>query len=149
MIMRFHTPLRSAMIIGMLLVLAACGGAPQAANPSSTAELIQVRLKSFAIELSNNTIKAGPVAFEANNTAPDQTHEMLIVKTDQGPDSLPYDAAISRIPEEKIQSLGETGELEGGKDGSLILNLQPGKYLLFCNIATHFKQGMVTSLTVN
>jgi len=149
MIMRLHTPFRSVMIVGMLLVLAACGGAPQAANSVSTAELVQVRLKSFAIELSNNTIKAGSVAFEASNIAPDQIHEMLVVKTDQAPDSLPYDAGESKIPEDKIQSLGEVSELDAGKDGSLILNLQPGKYLLFCNIATHFKSGMVTSLTVN
>jgi uncharacterized cupredoxin-like copper-binding protein len=147
--MRLHTPFRSAMIVGMLLVLAACGGAPQAANPASTAELIQVRLKSFAIEISTNTVKAGPVAFQASNTAPDAIHEMLVVKTDQAPDSLPYDAGESKIPEDKIQSLGEVSELEAGKDGALILNLQPGKYLLFCNIATHFKSGMVTSLTVN
>lgn len=147
--MRLHTPFRSALLIGMLLVLAACGGTPQAANPASTAELIQVRLKSFAIELSNNTVKAGSVAFQASNTAPDAIHEMLVIKTDQSPDSLPYDAGESRIPEDKIQSLGEVSELEAGKDGSLILNLQPGKYLLFCNIATHFKSGMVASLIVN
>jgi uncharacterized cupredoxin-like copper-binding protein len=146
---RLHTLFRSALLIGMLFALAACGGAPQAANPTSTAELIQVRLKSFAIELSNNTVKAGPVAFQASNTAPDAIHEMLVVKTDQAPDSLPYDTTESKIPEDKIQSLGEVSELEAGKDGALILNLQPGKYLLFCNIATHFKSGMVTSLTVN
>ena len=149
MIKRHHTPFRSALIVGMLLVLAACGGAPQAANPESTAELIQVRLKSFAIELSNNTVKAGPVAFRASNTAPDAIHEMLVVKTDQAPDSLPYDTGEKRIPEDKIQSLGEVSELEAGTNGALILDLQPGKYLLFCNIATHFKSGMVTSLTVN
>lgn len=149
MIMRLHTPFRSAMIIGMLFVLAACGGAPQAANPASMAELIQVRLKSFAIELSNNTVKSGPVAFQASNTAPDAIHEMLVVKTDQAPDSLPYDAGASKIPEDQIQSLGEVSELEAGTNGALILNLQPGKYLLFCNIATHYKSGMVTSLTVN
>ena len=147
--MRFHTPFRSAMIVGMLLALAACSGTPQAANSASTAELIQVRLKSFAIELSTNTVKSGPVAFEASNIAPDQIHEMLVVKTDQTPDSLPYDAGVSKIPEDKIQSLGEVSELDAGKNGALILNLQPGKYLLFCNIATHYKSGMVTSLTVN
>src|SRR6476469_1778043 len=94
---RLHTPFRSALLIGMLLALAACGGAPQAVNPSSTAELIQVRLKSFAIELSSNTVKAGPVAFQTSNTAPDAIHEMLVVKTDQAPDSLPYDAGESKI----------------------------------------------------
>ena len=62
MVRRIHTRFGSAIIIGLLLALSACGGASPAANPVPTvdqAALIQVRLKSFAIELSTNTVKAG------------------------------------------------------------------------------------------
>ncbi len=94
------------------------------------------------------TLKAGKVTFNATNQATDIPHEMLVVKTDQAPDALPYDPGEGRLPEDKIDSKGEVSELEVGKSGSVTLDLEPGKYLLLCNIATHFKKGMVLPIQV-
>ncbi|MBK9944056.1 MAG: hypothetical protein U0Z44_08420 [Kouleothrix sp.] len=136
--------LSQLLICCMLGVLAACGGAPAAALPST----VDVRLKSFGIEASAVTLKAGKVTFNATNQATDIPHEMLVVKTDQAPDALPYDPGEGRLPEDKIDSKGEVPELEVGKSGSVTLDLEPGKYLLLCNIATHFKKGMVLPIQV-
>lgn len=133
------------LLIGCLLgLLAACGGAPRAALPST----VDVRLTSFGIEANVVKVKAGKVTFNAANQATNQAHEMLVVKTDQPPDALPYDIGAGRLPEDKIDSLGEVPELEPGKNGNVTLDLPPGKYLLLCNIATHFKSGMVLPLEV-
>jgi uncharacterized cupredoxin-like copper-binding protein len=61
---------------------------------------------------------------------------------------LPYDAKEAKFDEDKAGSLGEVEELEPGKTGELTLNLKPGKYVLSCNVANHFANGMWTTFTV-
>lgn len=128
--------------MGMVGLLGACGGGP--ALPST----VDVQLHSFEIQASATKVKAGKVTFTARNNAQDTKHEMIVVKTDLAPDALPYDSAAGRLVEENIDSVGEVSELDSGKSGSLAVELKPGRYLLLCNIATHFKNGMVVPLEV-
>lgn len=130
--------------LSMVGLLGACGGAPTAALPST----VDVQLHSFGIEASTPRVKAGKVTFNALNKANDVQHEMLVVRTDSSPDALPYDIAAGRLIEDQIDSLGEITELDAGKSGTVTLDLKPGHYLLLCNIATHFKNGMVVPLEV-
>jgi uncharacterized cupredoxin-like copper-binding protein len=39
-------------------------------------------------------------------------------------------------------------ELDPGKSGALTITLEPGLYLLFCNVPGHFISGMWTTITV-
>jgi uncharacterized cupredoxin-like copper-binding protein len=61
---------------------------------------------------------------------------------------LPYDPNTDRIGEEKAGSLGEVSELDAGKTGTLTLTLDPGTYMLFCNLRGHYMAGMWTTITV-
>lgn len=128
--------------LSMVGLLGACGGGP--ALPSK----VDVQLHSFEVIASTTKVKAGKVTFTAQNIANDTKHEMIVVKTDLAPDALPYDSAAGRLNEEDINSVGEVSELDAGKSGSLTVDLKPGHYLLLCNIATHFKNGMVVPLEV-
>lgn len=104
---------------------------------------------TMGIKLSTDAVKAGKVTFEVSNTSKDNIHEMVIAPLKKGEHVLPYVASESEVDENKSGDLGEVSELDPGKEGSLTLDLKPGKYILFCNVAGHYMDGMWTLLTVN
>lgn len=62
--------------------------------------------------------------------------------------SLSYIESEQRVDEDKAGDKGEVSELEPGKSGSLTLNLDPGAYLLYCNVPGHYAAGMWVEFTV-
>ena len=92
--------------------------------------------------------KAGDVTFEVTNNSKDLIHEMILVKLKDKNTALPYVAADSKVNEDAAGHLGEVSELDPGKTGSLTLKLEPGTYMLFCNIPGHYMAGMWTTVTV-
>lgn len=103
----------------------------------------------MSVTADATSVPAGEVTFEVTNASKSMVHEMLVVKVTDLATQLPYDAATDRIDEDKAGSLGEVSELDAGGTGSLTLTLEPGTYLLFCNLRGHYMAGMWTSITVN
>jgi uncharacterized cupredoxin-like copper-binding protein len=95
-----------------------------------------------------NVVPAGEVTFKATNKSPDFTHEMIVIKLKAPHQQLPYVAADSKVNEDAAGHLGEVSELDPGKAGSLSLNLDPGTYMLLCNVPGHYMAGMWTTITV-
>ena len=94
-------------------------------------------------------VPAGSITFKAtNNSNADMLHEMLILKVDSDNPNLPYDENTGRVLENKIPVIAEIPEIDPGKSRDLTLNLEKGKYLLFCNIAGHYASGMKIILNV-
>jgi uncharacterized cupredoxin-like copper-binding protein len=66
---------------------------------------------------------------------------------------LPADKLVvgsdDRVDEESMTSMGEVSELDAGKNGTLTVSLAAGHYVLICNIAGHYRQGMHVDFTVN
>jgi len=83
-----------------------------------------------------------------HNDAVTENHEMLLVKLKSAEQSVPVIAAKHRIDEKQLKSLGEVSDLKPGKDGQLTATLDPGAYLLLCNIKGHYEAGMHAKLTV-
>ena len=102
----------------------------------------------MSIRTDQATIRAGEVHFVATNWSRGLVHEMLVVAVDNPSAPLPYDYGNAAIPEEQIKDLGEIGELQPNGTGVLDVTLDPGSYLLICNVAGHYAAGMVTPLTV-
>ena len=61
---------------------------------------------------------------------------------------LPYVTAQLRVNEEAANYLGEVSDLDPGKSGALTVTLEPGMYILFCNIPGYYASGMWTVITV-
>ena len=59
-----------------------------------------------------------------------------------------YNSNEERVEEEDIEDFREVSELDPGATGALRINLEPGSYLLFCNIPGHFRAGMWKVFTV-
>lgn len=102
---------------------------------------------NMGIKVDKKTVKAGEVTFKVTNTSKDQIHEMLVVPA-PADGKLAYDEKEAKFDEDKAGSLGEVEELDPGKSGELTLTLKPGKYILSCNVANHFANGMWAMFTV-
>ena len=102
----------------------------------------------MSITASPTTVPAGEVTFVATNKSSDFTHEMILIKVKDPGKQLPYMAADSKIDEDAAGHLGEVSELDPGKSGSLSMKLDPGTYMLLCNVPGHYMAGMWTTITV-
>ena len=102
----------------------------------------------MTLTLDQPTIKAGDVVFQVHNDAVTEEHEMVLVKLTSPDQEIPVVAAKHRVDEKKLKSLGEVADLKPGADGTLKTRLQPGTYLLLCNIKGHYEAGMHARLVV-
>jgi uncharacterized cupredoxin-like copper-binding protein len=109
---------------------------------------IDLSLATMGIKLSQDSAPHGVVSFKVTNDSKDTIHEMIVMLLADPGQPLPYIADEKRVDEDKAGDKGEVSELDPGQSGSLTLNLQPGKYLLICNVAGHYEAGMWTEFTV-
>ena len=90
----------------------------------------------------------GAVRFDVTNLASGLVHEVQIARITDESQVLPYDQSRNKVDLEGLQMLGAVSEIMPNKSASLILDLAPGKYLLFCNVAGHYMAGMWTVVDV-
>lgn len=99
---------------------------------------------------------AGPdVHFAAVNEG-EEPHEIVVVRTELEPDALPTDDT-GRVDEEQLPEGALIGEIEGFPAGLTCdgtFEMEPGDYVLFCNLVTgdddvHYELGMTTGFTVS
>ncbi len=142
-----------AAMFGTMLLLAACGDSGSGGSTSSASggggSKVNVELNEWKIIPNPDSASAGSVEFTAKNTGSIE-HEMVIVKTDLAPDALPTNDSGTRVDEnsDKFEVIGEISEFEAGKTEDASFDLEPGNYVLFCNIEGHYKAGMTTGFTV-
>lgn len=120
-------------------VLAACGGSGGGGHP------LAATLDSFKITTDQSTVPAGKVTVNVTNMAATD-HELVLVRTDTPADQLPVDGKGEAREDGKV---GEVDRFSGpNKTKQETFNLKPGRYVLFCNVPTHYQQGMHAALTV-
>ena len=107
-----------------------------------------MKMGAMGITASLAEVPAGEVTFTVTNDSKGMIHEMILSPVKDETASLPYVIDEMRVDEEAAGHLGEVAELDPGKSGTLTLNLEPGNYLLFCNIPGHYALGMWTLVTV-
>jgi plastocyanin len=121
-------------------VLVACGGGgdgegngdregtspPPARGGDTTATRVDVDMKDFTLELSEDTFGAGEYTFIATNSG---SHDHALEL--EGPGG-----------EEKTRTL------EPGESANLEVTLRDGTYRVYCPVDGHAEQGMETRITV-
>ncbi len=118
------------------------------------ARQVTVALKEWEILPEQTQVEAGAVYFLVSNVGPDDPHELVIIRTDMAPGELPVMEGM--VPEDQVNMIGEIEPFLPGTAASGVFNLQPGNYLLICNIAeiedgeleSHYELGMSVSFTV-
>jgi len=118
---------------------------------------ITLVLKDFSIDPNTNRAKAGRFTLEAVNEGKG-LHELVILKTDLNPAALPRKEAtpLQGMPTQylvdeddpRIQTIDEIEEFPSGTNQKKTVALEPGHYVLFCNIPGHYDKGMHASLHI-
>ena len=103
---------------------------------------------TMGIKVDRASAPRGVVTFKVTNSSKDTIHEMIVMYMKDPTKALPYIADENRVDEDKAGDKGEVSELDPGASGSLTVALQPGKYLLICNVPGHFAAGMWTEFEV-
>ena len=121
-----------------------------------TGTQVFVGLTEWRVEVDPASVPPGKTTFRVNNEGR-EVHELVVVKGDR-PEALPVkDGAVD---EDALPPGALIGEVEGLKSGGVCpgtFDLQPGQYVLFCNIVekekngrleSHYERGMRTAFTV-
>jgi uncharacterized cupredoxin-like copper-binding protein len=145
-----------------VLALVMIGGLLGACSSSggSGGTTVTATLKEWEIKLSSAEFASGEMTFNLTNDG-DKEHEFIVRKTDLNADSLPLITSgddEGRIDEEstELSEVGTPSEVAvvppGSTGLSLRLNLEPGHYVLFCNLKVedllHYQKGMHIDFTV-
>ncbi len=148
------------LVLGVALVVAAaCGDdddgdeAPAAGETPinavgetpTAATTVAVALVEFAVNPAQDAADAGTLTFSVSNDGT-ISHDFWAIKTDLAPDALPTEA--SRVDEDQVDVVGRTGEFSAGETQEVTVDLEPGSYVLICNVPGHYDLGMRAAFTV-
>ena len=118
---------------------------------------VHVELAEWSVTPDVESTTAGAVKFEIANVGEDE-HELAVTRADSI-ESLPL-ASDETVDIPALENDGSfVGEVEAfppGTECSGVFDLEPGTYVLFCNliheeeegVENHFQEGMATELTV-
>lgn len=118
---------------------------------------VNVTLQEFAVVPGQSQAAAGAVTFTAKNIGPDDEHELVVIRTDLVPTTLPLgDNGGVDEAGAGVTAIGEIEEFPVGQTREATFDLSAGKYVLICNIVdatetpteVHYKLGMVAAFTV-
>ena len=114
---------------------------------------VNVTAADFSLKPEVSSVAAGKVSFKVHN-AGGFGHEMVVVKVADAKD-LPTkpDGEVDENAIPAADHMGEVADVLPGQTKTLKVDLEAGKYVLFCNAvdganAVHFKRGMYTDFTV-
>ena len=113
---------------------------------SATGTTVNVQVQEWAVIPDTLSASAGSVTFDVENVGPEDLHEFVVVRTDLPASDLPTaeDGAFDEEAE-GVQVLGELEDIEVGATDSLTLDLEPGHYVLLCNLVQEEDDGTVES----
>ena len=133
----------AVLALTLALVAGACAETVAAFQPGEV-QLV-VEMTDYKVITNVATVPAGETKIGVRNRG-SQPHDLVVLRTDLAPDKLPYDAARARAEEPGL--VVRTKELRAGGTAAVTAALEPGQYVLICNVAGHYGLGMRTSLRV-
>ena len=143
--MRYRSTLAAALLIAVVLS-SGCSGSPGTAATGVPGDgAIVTTEKDFGIALEEASTPAGSTTFDITNDGP-STHEFAVIKTDLAEGALPVDG--STVTEGNLDLVDEAENVAPGGGTSLTVDLEPGSYVVICNVEGHYGAGMHAALTV-
>lgn len=151
-----------ALVFAGALGVAGCGSSSSSSSSSADTASAPATTTTAAAPVSGSTtIVMDDYTFDPQDltatagklkvTAPNKgalVHELLLAKAGVPADSLPINAAGDVVESKVKGSVGEIPEVDPGKSGSKTFDLTPGDYVMYCNVAGHYKLKMYGTLTV-
>jgi uncharacterized cupredoxin-like copper-binding protein len=130
----------ATLVLGLTVLAAHEAAARESAGTKAT---VGVTEKEFTLKPARASAPPGPVTFVVKN-AGKLDHEFVVLKTNLAPARLPQRGTKAAEP-------GRVGKIPPFKPGAtkrLTLNMRAGKYVLICNVATHYKAGQRSAFRV-
>lgn len=139
--------------LSLVVALAvACAGEESPPPPTLTGA-VHVHLDEWSVEPDPASID-GPVTatFEGHNHG-EFPHQVVVIRTNLAPDALPMERGkvdVDDAGEEMLAFDVPAADPGAGVEGRQVatVDLRPGRYVLICNIAGHYQQGMRTAFEV-
>ena len=135
---------RWGIMLGVLAAFALASAACSSGSGSSGSHTVKVGLAEYSIAPDVQSVTAGDVTFDVTNDGT-TLHEMVLIKTDDDPTGLPMENGEAS----EVGSVGEVADLKAGASGTLKVRLDPGTYVMICNLPGHYVSGMRTAFTVS
>ncbi len=106
---------------------------------------VSVELSEFAVEPDSTSAASGEIAFIARNVGA-ISHELVVIRTDLAPDALPVEGG--EVTEGELDVAAKVDEFAAGTCEQVSVTLEPGSYVLICNIPGHYQLDMRAAFTV-
>ena len=132
------------------LVLLACAATGCMASSGAAVETrINVTMKDFGIKVDRRVVPAGEVELHVHNRGP-STHEINVDRWAgrSGHISLQKDGVTADEAAPHLKRIDSIEQVDLGATKDLVVNLKPGKYVLWCNLEGHYLGGMHVSFRV-
>lgn len=143
---------RVLVVMAAAMALGACSSAgspatsPTAAPAAAKATTVGVTLKEFGVTLALPCAPPGAVTFSVQNSGL-ILHELVVVKSDLAVYKLPqFQQKV--VEETKVEVVTKAAPFDAGQKQEITATLQPGRYILLCNVASHYISGMFTGFEV-
>jgi uncharacterized cupredoxin-like copper-binding protein len=149
-------PAIAVAVIAASLLIGCSDSVGSPATSGGIATAVDVHLQEWSVNPSPDSVPAGEVTFSITNDGPDDIHEFVVIATDLDPGALPTDET-GTVDEngEGIEVIDEIEEVPVGETEELTVSLDPGNYVLVCNVYSadeneaHYQMGMHTAFTVD
>jgi uncharacterized cupredoxin-like copper-binding protein len=118
-------------------------------EPTPRGTPVNVLLEDFQVERDAAVVPAGTVSLRIRNQGP-TSHELIVVRTDLAPEKLPLQRDGLTVNEDArgVKLLEEAEGLDIDDRRTMVLDLTPGNYVMYCNLEGHYLGGMYAALTV-
>jgi uncharacterized cupredoxin-like copper-binding protein len=122
-----------------IAILTSCGGGGSGADQSQ----VSVTLEDGKITIDPEAVPAGNVTFDVTNDG-SMVHEIEVFSGDSV--DLPISNGVADTGD--MDLVDEVEDILPGGNPELRLRLDPGTYIIICNLPGHYAMGMVAKLTV-
>jgi uncharacterized cupredoxin-like copper-binding protein len=136
-------------LVTIVLLAAAVAAGCSRGDAAPRGKVVDVHEHDFVMTAKVTTVHAGLVTFRVRNSGP-STHEFLVDRTAVAADALPLRANAISVDEDSklLHPVGSLGQIRLGATRELTLRLEPGRYVLFCNLEGHYRGGMFVTVEV-
>jgi uncharacterized cupredoxin-like copper-binding protein len=131
---------RIPVVVFTCIVFAFLAASAVRAAHSRPGTTVKATLNEMRITVSATRVAAGKVTFVVRNAGTVE-HELLVIPWPKA-----GKLSVAHFRADEGASLGEVSELKPGKTGRVTLELQPGRYLLICNLSGHYQLGMQAAI---
>lgn len=102
---------------------------------------VAVTLDEFSLGARPSDAPAGSVTFRIRNVG-EIPHDFMVLHTDRADDRLPVRRQEADVSARGIRLVRRLSYIRAGSTRTLTIRLDPGRYVLICNIASHYSSGM-------